>query len=268
VGRGIVIVAGLSTRAVGHHTAPALVLLHGGGLGSWAWGSVVERLSPAFHCLIPDLPEHGQSANTGPFSIDDAAHRVAHLIREQAHEGRAIVVGLSLGGQIGLALQRIAPQQVERAVLSGVLVRPIPGASLLLPLLRGYYPLRNLRFLVRANMAANAIPKRYFSDFQANTRQLTLGALTRIWQENLSFRVPDGLQPIVIPTLAVVGERERKVLHESACEIVAILPQAEGRCVAGVGHHWSLTAPERFAQMIEAWTTGRPLPDWLLPLPC
>src|SRR5690606_35575056 len=110
--------------------------------------------------------------------------------------------------------------------------------------------------------------EQFFTRFRQDTRQMTLDALTRVFEENFSFRVPDGLARAAAPTLAVVGEREAPVLRRSACDIVAALAHAEGRVVASASHNWMLTAPERFADMVARWTTGQPLPDWLLPLPC
>jgi pimeloyl-ACP methyl ester carboxylesterase len=67
---------------------PAIVFVHGGGLSSRMWQPVIERL-PEFTCLAPDLPEHGQNRDKGPFTLDAAARQVADLIRTQAPGGRA-----------------------------------------------------------------------------------------------------------------------------------------------------------------------------------
>ncbi len=97
-------VAGLSVRECGPATAPTVCFLHGGGVSGWMWRSQVESLQDTYHCLIPDMPEHGQSATIQPFTIADTAHRIAELMRQRAHGGRAHVIGLSEGAQVAVQL--------------------------------------------------------------------------------------------------------------------------------------------------------------------
>ena len=92
-----IIVADLSVRECGPASAPTICFLHGGGVSGWMWHPQVEALQGTYHCLVPDLPEHGLSAAIQPFTIEDAAHRVTELIRERGHGGRAHVIGLSAG---------------------------------------------------------------------------------------------------------------------------------------------------------------------------
>jgi len=108
----------LFTLESGSAARPAIVFLHGGGGGGWMWQHQLAALSDQFYCLAPDLPEHGQSSAVKPFSITDSAARIAELIRARVPGGRAHVVGLSEGAQIGVALLSQAPEVVERAILS------------------------------------------------------------------------------------------------------------------------------------------------------
>ena len=39
--------------------APTIIFLHGGGLGGWMWRYQVRAFEKQYHCLVPDLPEHG-----------------------------------------------------------------------------------------------------------------------------------------------------------------------------------------------------------------
>src|SRR5512134_3301056 len=100
----------------GPASAPTIVFLHGGGGGGWMWQPQWEAL-PDYHVLVPDLPEHGQSAALKPFSIHASAQCAAELIRTRAHGGKAHVVGLSEGAQITLALLAIHPELIDHAIL-------------------------------------------------------------------------------------------------------------------------------------------------------
>lgn len=114
----------LYVRSSGPAGAPVIVFLHGGGSSSWMWQPVIDLL-PQYHCLAPDLPEHGQSRAVGPFSMELAADKVTDIIR--ANGGRAVVVGLSEGAQVLVQLLASAPELVERAFISSALLRPLPG---------------------------------------------------------------------------------------------------------------------------------------------
>lgn len=249
-----------------------ILWLHGGGVSGWMWRPQIDRLSD-YHALVPDLPEHGRSLRERPFTIAGAAEQLARLIEQHAHYSRAHVVGLSLGAQVGAELIARFPERVGRAVLSGTLVRPMPELSwpLARPLMelmvRAYLPFRNARFLVEANMRANGIPEGYRVEYAEDTRRLSAGAFRRtVLKENLGFRPPSGLERSGVPTLVVAGEHERPVILQSAHDLLAAMPCAQGAIAQGLGHSWNLEDPERFSAMVRAWLEEAPLPPGLSPL--
>jgi pimeloyl-ACP methyl ester carboxylesterase len=252
----------LYVKESGPAGAPAIVFLHGGGVSGWMWEPQVEALGDC-HCLVPDLPEHGRSAGEKPFTILDSAARAADLIRARARGGRACVVGISLGGQIALQLLRTAPEVVERALISGTLVRSLPGMGLLYAsanlMYKLYMPFQNQGWLIRANMQSTGIPAQYFPQVREDTRLLTAGALARVLEENGRFRIPHGL-PGAAPVLVMAGQNEPGILRGSMADIVRALPGARGYRAPKVGHLWNLQAPELFNRTLRAWIEDRPLP--------
>jgi pimeloyl-ACP methyl ester carboxylesterase len=259
----------LYVRESGPTTAPTVVFLHGGGASGWTWLPALERL-PEYHTLVPDLPEQGQSRGTAPLTIASAAAEVAELVRSRAHGERAHVVGLSLGAQTGVELLATAPEVVERAFLTGALVRPVMGLGVILPLLgptaKLYWPIRNWGPLVGANRVSFGIPAAYSREFAEDTRILTAGGFVRMMRENLGYRLPEGIRRAEVPTLVAVGEREYGLMRASARELVGALPRGEGRVVAGQRHNWPLESPDLFARALRAWLEGEPLPSELRPL--
>jgi pimeloyl-ACP methyl ester carboxylesterase len=245
--------------------APTIVLLHGAGVGGWMWRDTMATLFEV-HLLIPDMPEQGKSQDAGLFSIAGTARLVADLIAERAHGGKAFVAGLSLGAQVTVALLGSRPDVVLGAFASGTLVRPIAGIGLVNAMLPLYMPMRNVRWLVRANMKTLEIPEKFESDFARETAALTTASYRRMTVENATFRVPPGLGSVTCPVLITVGEREMKVMKESAHDLVAATPSARAFIVAGHGHNWPVQDPGLYAQVVQAWVTNGPLPDKLRPL--
>ncbi len=242
--------------------APSIVFLHGGGTGPWSWGPVVERLT-GFRCLVPALPDHG--GNRTPFSMRAAVNEVAELIRQEAG-GRAHVVGLSLGGQVGLALLAAHPSLVARAVLSGVLVRRMLMAPLVVPFGWLVWPLKAWEPGVKASFARLELPAEHYPAFLGDARALTFPAFRRMMTANLGFRLPEGAKRIETPTLVVAGAKEPGIVRASARDIVARCPGVRGAIVAGMGHAWNLQAPALFADTVRAWIEGAALPAGVVAL--
>ena len=255
----------LFVRESGPMSAPTIVFLHGGGVSGWSWQPQIEAF-PDYHLLVPDLPEHGHSLAEAPFTFPDAAARVADLIRDRGHAGRAHVIGLSLGAQTAIQLLANAPDLVDHALLSGALVRGLPGASLVRPTIAAYMPLRNIPALVRANMRSSAIPAAYYQPFSEDTRALTADALTHTLVANMTFRLPPGLDRVKAGVLVTVGSREYGLMFGSARDVLAAIPGARGYVVRGAPHNWPLAAPGLFNWTARAWIEDRALPDDLRPL--
>ena len=107
-----------------------IVLLHGTRLSGAEWAVHAAELVDEFHVLTPDLPGHGTAADD-PFTLDGAADAVAALIEMEAHGGRAVLVGLSLGGYVAMAVAARRPDLVAGLAISGATAEPIGPRGML-----------------------------------------------------------------------------------------------------------------------------------------
>ena len=110
--------------AAGPLDAPAIVFVHGTRLSAAAWTAQLADLGGEFRAIAVDLPAHGTRANE-PFTLEAGADTLAATIREHAAGGRAVVVGLSLGGYVAMALAARQPNLVRGLVLSGATAEPV-----------------------------------------------------------------------------------------------------------------------------------------------
>ena len=242
------------------------------------WKAQVEALKEEYHLLVPDLPEHGRSADIKPFSIAGSVALVAELIRTQAREGKAHVVGLSEGAQITLALLAAAPELVDHAIVSSALVREMPGmgwfgAGAWTAMYRSIEPLNKYPWWARLNMRSNGIPEAYLAETLETYRCLTAEAFAHIIIENQKFRLPAGLEKVTTPVLVVGGRKEYKVIHQSVRDAAAAIPGAKGCLVdhskkmsLAEEHNWNMNAPDLFTQTVRAWIGNQALPVELKPL--
>ncbi len=242
----------------GSTTAQAIVFLHGGGLSGRMWQPQIEGL-PEYHCIVPDLPEQGQSVGTGPFTLDGAAQDVAGIIRERVPSGRAHIVGLSLGGAVGLTVLRLFPQMVDHLIVSGTaagLGKVLGAISNAGALLYRFIPAETLVHLAYKQFR---IPPVYYG-LVHDDLILSLNATftSHYTQALMTMELPRGA---VSPTLVAVGSRETIPAKQAARQLTRTIDGAQQVVVPGVGHLWNLEAPELFTAMVRAWLRDQPLPE-------
>lgn len=100
-----------------------IVFVHGTRLSRGMWRAQMDDLRDTYRVVALDLPGHGVLA-AEPFTIPSAADEVARVIDEAAG-GRAVVVGLSLGGYVAMDLAARRPELVRGLVLSGATTEPV-----------------------------------------------------------------------------------------------------------------------------------------------
>lgn len=249
----------LHVGTAGDPNAPAIFFLHGAGIPGWMWEPQVAALSARFRCIVPDLPGHGESKAVAWVSIADTAAQVAQIIREQA-QGRAHVVGLSLGAQIVLQLHNDYPDVVDHAIMSGLrLVR-----SRLAESMAGLNaPLMRMEWLVRAT-AKQMVPASYIERFVAEAKGEAPATLLKVAEDSLRFTLPANLPKAYAPSLILAGEKEPSLIKDSLPVAVQALSNVHARIAPKVNHVWNLENPALFNRTVEAWLTDQPLPAELI----
>ena len=133
-----------------------LLLLHGSFSSHREWDLVSTHLS-SYHLLVPDLPAHSRSTSANiPFAIPNTAALLADLITKRAKNGRADIVGMSLGGYTAIYMAQKYPNLVRTGglFLSGC-GRPSPRPGGLLTWANGFA-------LALAGWTLRCLPKSLF----------------------------------------------------------------------------------------------------------
>jgi pimeloyl-ACP methyl ester carboxylesterase len=113
---------GHAFAATGPMDAPVLVFLHGTRRTRAMWHYQLAGLADTFRVVVVDLPGHGALADV-TFRLAEASAMVGSVI-DDAGGGRAIVVGQSLGGYVGMDLAARRPDQVAGLVLADATAEP------------------------------------------------------------------------------------------------------------------------------------------------
>lgn len=252
----------LYVHETGTAGAASILFLHGVGASGWMWARQIAALSD-FHCLTVDLPGHGQSNQQAWVSLSDTAQQIATLIRERATQGRAHIVGLSLGGYLALALLEQHAAVLDRVVISGVTAAPMPNRWLLPVQLWVMSALLKRRWFVNAQARSLSLLPDMRAAFTDNLLAMSLSAYRRIWQEAVDFRLPETLHQVNTPMLIVAGSRESAIITQAVVTLSNLMPNAQGRLAPGLGHGWNVEAPDLFNAMLRAWLLDSPLPAQL-----
>ena len=177
--------------------------------------------------------------------------------------GKAHLVGISLGAQIIIQLLSKAPQLVDHAIISGTNVQRILQTDSLLKLLdyaiTVYKPVKNTDFFIKANMRTYNMPKCLFDKFKESTLLIKNDSLDRILKENMTFNQPDGLEKIGVPVLVMTGDKDYKVIKESAEDLLMSFKISEGYTAPNLGHFWNLEDPTLFNLVLRRWITNNRL---------
>jgi pimeloyl-ACP methyl ester carboxylesterase len=246
----------LFVRESGPSGAPAVVFLHGGEYSGRSWQPVVERMQ-RYRCLVPDLPQHGESAAPGRFDMSGAATAVAELIRTRVSSGRVHVVGHSLGAQVGVQLLATEPKLVDQAVLCGTIINAMPGG--LTPILAMVARISRSVTIWR-NAQRAGVTSAEIGDYRDDMRLMPAAQVAHLVAASAGFTLPEGLDTSDSRTLFLSGAEELRLVHRSAAALAQRMPNGVAGIALGMDHDWPLRYPDLFSRTVEGWLSGTALP--------
>jgi 3-oxoadipate enol-lactonase len=223
--------------------AERVVLLHSALGDSRLWGRQTQLLrGRGYDVVAPDLPGWGETPMpTGSFSFVDF---VAELLP-------AIVVGNSFGGTIALRTALAHPVQVPKLML----VAPgLPGHEWS-PEMSEYHEREgglveggDLDGATQLNLDFWVAPEHH--EFVRPQQRRALELQTA--HEDPPVVWPDlpPLSSLAMPTLCVVGDRDKRDFREICERIAREAPNARLELVAGAGHLVALERPDAFDRLL------------------
>ena len=255
-----------SVVTYGDSTKPPVLCLHGFmGQGS-DWETVATSLEDSFYFICPDLPGHGNTPITESDTLDTITAGLQSVLAK--HNAQPVsVIGYSMGGRMALQFALEAPDQVARLVLESA----SPGIdSEELRASRKFHDDSLAETLVACQGDAAAFriflegwySQPVFSSMQsdADARTIAIGERLMNNPAHLSMALRqfstgrqashwEALDQHTIPTLCVVGEKDRKF-----CGIAEAMSEATPRIavhtMADCGHNVHLERPKSYTTVI------------------
>lgn len=249
-----------------------LVLLHGGEADMAMWRRVVPLLEERFTVVNYNQRDTGASQHPGgDYGMADLADDTAALIEALELE-RAHIVGTSYGGVIAQELALRHPERVDHLVLAVTTRGPTKKDDGGPPRLGGRD--EETGKVVSAAIDGDADASRKLNElfFSPEALEREPGLLDELPQIRytrppdlgrrrmdavLGYSAHGQLGRIEAPTLVLAGAADRILSPNEPWEMANEIPGATLVRLGGVGHVWSLEAPERVVRIIEAFTDGR-----------
>ncbi|MFD3513146.1 alpha/beta fold hydrolase [Streptomyces sp. NPDC058657] len=247
-----------------------VLLIHGHPFNRTLWAPQAEALSEAgYRVITPDLRGYGGSSVTpGKVFLADFADDLAALLDHLGIE-RAVVGGVSMGGQITMEFQRRHPGRVHALVLSdtsapaetdeGKRFRNGLADRLLAEGMDGYAGEVIDKMLAAYNVTAlPEVAARVLGMMRATDPRGAAAAL-RGRAERPDYR--DTLASVTAPVLIVVGADDVYTPVADAELIHGLVPHAELTVVEGAGHLPGAEQPERFNAALLDFLAGNAVTD-------
>lgn len=242
-----------------------LVFMHGAGASHEMWAPQVEHFSPAYEVITYDVRGHGRSSGShARYSCELFADDL-HALLDHLSIQKPVVCGLSLGGMIaqeyavkyadGLCALVLADTAASSALSWSDKLQKVLFPKLAIKLL--------IRLLSRERYADFAFW--FFKDVKPEVKEYLLREHLKLRKEELlkvtdaiyDFRLLD-LSKIKVPTLIVVGERERKAVLAHAEKMHELIEDSEVVRVRDAVHASNLENPAEFNRELERFLSRLP----------
>lgn len=238
----------MNIKSFGDKNNPAILLLHGGGVGGWMWEEQVQYFQQDFYLIVPELP-----LNDPHFKIQDTAIELNKMVDKHIGNRKTILVGFSIGAQISIAMIGNSPSKFHAAMINSALVVPIQN-RLMDVTLNYSYPLTKSRLFAKLQARSMGLPKQLFNIYFEETLQLSKDAFLNMMKENMSFQVPDSFYEAKIPLLFTIGSKEQKIVKQSFELLKSKSQNADGHVFENVSHNAPFKAATQFNQVLKQWS--------------
>jgi pimeloyl-[acyl-carrier protein] methyl ester esterase len=248
----------LNTESLGH--GPELAMLHGWGMHAGFLEAFASRLADRHRLTLVELPGHGRS----PW--DPAWTSFEHWVEAslQAAPPRAIWLGWSLGGLLGLGAALAAPQRVERLLLVASTPRftrtddwpaAMPGETLAqFADTLAIDPSATLQRFLALQVRGGESARDLLRELQRRLGERTAAqapALARGLEILANTDVRRELAMLACPNRWLFGARDTLVPAAVATAVCAACPTAQVVSLTGAGHAPLLSHPAACLASIE-----------------
>ena len=232
---------------------PVVLLTHGYSATAQMWSGQVDVIAKDHRLITWDMRGHGQSDSPDDPSLYSEMHTVADMaaLLDEVGAPRAIIGGLSLGGYMSLAFNRVHPDRVNALLIIDT------GPGYKNDEARAGWNKTSLRTAERYEteglglLSAGSAERRTAKHTSATG--LALAARGMLTQRDAS--VITSLPDIKVPSIVIVGSEDTPFLAASDY-MAAKIPGAKKAIIEGAGHAANIDKPEAFNAVLKDFLSG------------
>ena len=236
----------------GDRKNPTILILHGGGLSSWAVEPIAEKLKDRFYVITPIIDGHGKDGENDFKSIRHSAENILKYI-DDYHSGIVHgLCGLSIGGQIVVDVLSLRDNICQYSIIESALTIPSNFTKFfLMPVVSITYPLIKLKWYSKIQAKHLLLPSHMIDKYYIDSCRITKKSLKNILYSNSSFVADKKLKETKSKVLILVGNKEITIIKRSAKLLSEIIPNSKAITLSDYGHgELSQMHPAEYSKMI------------------
>lgn len=236
----------------GRADGPVVILLHGGGLSDWSWGTVAAGLADAYRVVTPIIDGHGEDAEETFDTIRASAEKLVGWIDENCDGRVRLLAGLSLGAQIAVQTLALHTDAADCCLLESALTVPMKSTARMAgPTYRLCGELIRQKWFSTLQAKSMGLPEDMREAYFRDTSRMSTASLVNMTRSNSDFPLPAGLSGVRAKTLILVGSKELQVMRRSAEMLHEALPGSTLHVAQGMKHgEMSLRHPQEYLALV------------------
>lgn len=203
-------------KVIGDASKPLMIFITGAGIGPYMWKYQLDYFK-TYKKIVFDLPGHGDNSDETFTTIEELCNNIVEIINHESDNGKAIIIGHSIGAQTAMYMIQYYGSYVEKAIIISGLNKPMKGVSWLIkPMIILSMPLIKLRSFAKLQSKELNLPTDMFDDYYKDSLLISSDTLVNILMENMSFNFVSNGSENYPKTMVVVGDNEKSMMKKSA----------------------------------------------------
>jgi pimeloyl-ACP methyl ester carboxylesterase len=225
-----------------------IIFSHGWLDDRTVWNSQIPLAARNHTVVVYDLRGHGQSDKPiGDYSVQALSGDLHSLVQMLKFE-KVTLVGFSLGGMASLMFALQHPAKVTKLVLVGTTAK-MPMSTYTLYALKYILPYRIFAWIV-SRIKIYKPSKEIIEDNISRAMGVPKHVAYKCMEEfTTNYDIRNRLPEIAVPTLVIVGEKDRTNLKASE-HLSREIKGSRLRVVSSCGHSVMIEKPEEFGQLV------------------
>lgn len=233
-----------------HGKGEPIVFSHGWLEDCSIWSSQVEHFAKNNTVILYDHRGHGRSDKPkGEYSLQVLSNDLHSLIQKLRLE-KVTLVGFSLGGMAALVFTLEHPDKVSKLILVGTTAKMALFPLLIVRVLRYVLPYKTVARMMCRWRFYKPSEQMVEDELARAMRVDSYVAYECLKAFTKNYDVRDRVSKIEVPTLVIVGEKD-KINLEASRYLNREIKGSELQIMPGFGHTVMIENPEEFNRILE-----------------